>query len=130
MRPALATTTLLLSSILLPAAAYASKPADDTVAPTAFRVSTGVTAPKLIRSTDLNLPDSINAFPLPGNAQVGVAFTVDEKGVPQSVHVVKSLNPYWDSRVIDAVSRFRYTPGTVDDQTIPVDMDLTVNIAR
>jgi TonB family protein len=68
--------------------------------------------------------------PIPGDAQVGVSFTVDAKGRPQNVQVTKSLNPLWDARVVDAVREFRYRPGTVSKQPVAVDMNLTINLAR
>jgi hypothetical protein len=32
--------------------------------------------------------------------------------------------------VVDAVSKFHYRPGQIDEKPIPVDMNLTVNIVR
>jgi hypothetical protein len=122
---------ILLSSLFLPAAASASTLSDDATAPTkAPRVSTGVIAPTLLHSTTVNIPADLPADALPVNAQIGLTFVVDEKGHPQGIHVVKGLNPFWDTRVMDAVSRFQYRPGTIDETPIPVDMNLTINIAR
>jgi hypothetical protein len=123
--------TILLSSLFLPAAASASTPADDATAPTpAHRVSTGVIAPTLIHSANLSIPAGLPQEAIPFNAQIGLTFTVDEKGHPQDIHVVKGISPLWDALVTDAVSKFEFRPGTIDNQIIPVDMNLTVNIAR
>jgi hypothetical protein len=125
------TGTILLSSLFLPAAANASSASDDATAPTqAPRVSTGVTAPILLESIGLTVPAGVPAAAIPVDEQVGLSLTVDAKGNPQNIHVVKGINPFWDARIVDAVSRFHYRPGTVDQQAIPVDMNLTVNIAR
>lgn len=122
---------ILLSSLVLPAAARASQPSDDVAASTpAPRISTGVTAPTLLRSIGITLPDGLPKEAIPVDAQVGLTLTVDEKGVPQDIHVVKGINPFWDARIIEAVSRFQYRPGTIDTKPIPVDMNLTVNLAR
>jgi hypothetical protein len=124
-------STLLLSSILFPAAASASTPSDDVTAPTqAPRVSTGVTAPALLQSTYVNVPADFSNNEIPVNAQIGLTLVVDEKGRPQNIHVVKGFSPFWDSRVVDAVSKFHFRPGTIDEKAIPVDMNLTVNLAR
>lgn len=123
--------SLLLPSLFLPAAVKASQPVDDATAPTPqVRISSGVVPPALVRSSNLTIPQYVADFPLPTDAQVGLAFTVDENGHAQNVRVVKSLNPLWDARVVDAVRQFHYKPGTVDNQPIPVDMNLTVNIAH
>ncbi len=123
-------TSILLSSLTLPAAAFASTPVDDASAPTPARVSTGVVAPSILDSVSLTLPAGFTVVDLPADAQVGLSLTIDQNGHPQNIRVVKSLTPFWDARVIDAVSRFHYRAGTVDNQPTPVDLNLTVNIAR
>jgi hypothetical protein len=125
------TSGILLSSLFLPAAASASTPADDVSAPTqAPRVSTGVIEPTLLQTTEINLPDGVPADLIPANAQIGLTFVVDEKGRPVNIHVVKGFNPFWDARVVEAVSKFYYRPGTIDEKPIPIDMNLTVTLSR
>jgi Gram-negative bacterial TonB protein C-terminal len=122
---------ILLSSLFLPAAASASQPTDDAAANTqAPRVSTGLTAPTLLKSIGIDMSDGLPKDALPIDAQVGLTLTVDEKGQPQDIHVVKGINPFWDARIVEAVSKFQYHPGTIDAKPIPVDLNLIVNIAR
>lgn len=121
---------LLLPSLFLPAAAKASTPVDDATAPTPVRISTGVIPPSLMDSANLNLPSGFAGFMIPDGAEVGLTFTVNENGNPENVRVTKSYNPFWDARVVDAVRQFHYKPGTVDNQPVAVDVNLTVNIAR
>ena len=123
-------TSLMLPSLLLPAVAKASTLVDDASAPTPIRVSTGVVFPELLDTVNVAVPDAFIGLPIPADAQVGVSFTVDEKGHPQNIHVTKSLNTLWDARVVDAVREFRYRPGTVSNQPVAVDMNLTINITR
>jgi TonB family protein len=123
-------TSLMLPSLLLPAVAKASTPVNDASAPTPIRVSTGVIFPELLDSSDVTIPEPFAQQPVPGDAQVGVRFTVDLKGHPQNIQITKSLNPLWDARVIDAVREFRYRPGTVSNQPVAFDMNLTINIAH
>jgi TonB family protein len=122
--------SLLLPSLFLPAAAKASTPVDDATASTPLRVSTGVIPPALIDSVNLSVPSGFEDFFVPTGAEVGLTFTVDEKGIPQNIQVVKSYSPFWDARVVDAVRQFRYRPGSVDNQPAAVDVNLTVNIDR
>ncbi len=129
MRRILATSTLL-SSLILPAAAFASTPVDDATAPTPIRVSTGVTEPVLVNSAALALPDGYSINAIPNDAQVGLSLTIDEKGQPENIQVTKSYSPFWDARVIETVRQFHFKPGTVDNQPTPVDMNLLVNITR
>ena len=124
-------SSILLSSLLFPAAASASKPSDDASAPTqAPRVSTGVVAPVLLNTINLRSPDDLLLDTLPAGAQVGLTLTVDAKGQPQDIHVVKGIGPLWDARVVEAVSKLHYRAGTIDEQAVPMDLNLTVNIER
>jgi len=122
--------SLMLSSLFLPAAAKASTPVDDASAPTPVRVSTGVTAPVLLSSPMLSLPVGYSFDLIPEDAKVQLSLTVDEKGEPQNIRVVKSFSPFIDARVVETVSQFHFRPGTVDNQPTAVDLNLTVNVAR
>lgn len=108
----------------LPAATDASIPA------TGRRVSTGVIFPKLISGPSLRVP----VADLPAHEidaqHVVVSFRVDEKGAPQNVHLVKSVSQSVDERVLAAVREYRFEPGTLDDQKVPVDVNLVVNFEQ
>jgi TonB family protein len=124
-------STLMLSSMLLPAVAHASSSTDDVAATTSnLRVSTGVTAPVLVSAIDLSIPDGISQSFVSSDAQIGLTLTVDANGTPENIKIIKSSNPYWDAHVIDAVQKSHFRPGTMDDAAIPVDMNMTVNITR
>jgi TonB family protein len=110
--------------------AKASTPVDDATAPTPVRVSTGVTAPVLLGKPVLSLPVGYSFDLIPTDAQVQLSLTVDEKGQPQNIHIVKSFNPFVDASVMDSVSQFHFRPGTIDNQPVAVDLNLTVNVAR
>jgi TonB family protein len=124
-------STLLLATLSIPAVVKASTPVDDASAPTPnVRVSTGVIAPELLEPSQLTIPVDFSEGPIPSDAEVGLSLTVDENGRPQNVKVVRSLNPLWDARVVEAVNKAHFKPGTIDSQPIPIDLNLTVNIAR
>ena len=124
-------SSLMLSSMLIPTVAHASSSTDDaTVSTPAFRVSTGVIAPILIGNLAVQIPSGLPQSFAPMDTQVGLTLTVDESGQPQNVKVVKSSNSYWDARVVDAIQKSHFKPGKVDNTPIPVDLNLTVNIAR
>ena len=52
--------------------------------------------------------------------------TIDAKGIPRNVHVIKGLDPGLDSNAVKAVERWRYRPAIKDD--VPVSEDSTVNV--
>jgi TonB family protein len=116
----------LLSPMLFTAAAVASQPKDDASASTLVRpISTGVTAPKIVHSTDIQITPETARSIMP-NAEVVLKVNLDEQGKAQDVQVIKSANPILDAPVISAVRQFRWSPATLDKQAIPVDLTLSV----
>jgi hypothetical protein len=122
--------SLMLSSLLFPAVVKASTPVDDATAPTPVRISTGVTAPVLIGSPVLSLPQGLVFDTIPAGAQVELSLTVNAKGEPENIHVVKSFSPFIDARVVETVSQFHFRPGTIDNQPTAIELNLIVNVAR
>ena len=127
MRPILVAT--LLSSLALSASAATPKPSSDATgaAPASLVVSTGVTEAQLLRSADIYIPtDALDSHSNP--AQLVLRVSLDETGTPTGMHVVHSINPEVDSRVMKAVRSFRWRPAVLDNQTIPVDVNLIVDV--
>jgi TonB family protein len=100
---------------------------DGDLAPQTRRVSTGVTFPKLISGPKVYV--STTDFPTTNvsSHQAIVSFRVDENGNPQKVRLLKSVNQTVDSRVLAAVREYHFVPGSLDDRTVPVDVNLVVN---
>ena len=123
--------SIMLSSMLIPAVANASPSTDDVTAPTAnLRVSTGVVAPTLTQSLNIPVPDGIAQTFIPANAEVGLSFTVDSAGKASDVKITKPTNSYWDARVVEAIQNSHFRPGTIDNEPIPMDVNLTVLVTR
>ena len=124
-------SSIMLSSMLIPAVAHARSSADDVTAPTSnLRVSTGVIAPSLVGPISIQFPDYLASSFKSMDTQVGLSLTVDSNGLPQNVKVVKSSNPFLDARVVDAIQKSHFRPGNLDDTDIPVEMNLTVTVAH
>jgi Gram-negative bacterial TonB protein C-terminal len=123
------TGTLLFSSLLFTAAAYASPPSGDSSA-SARRVSTGIVPPKLLDSLSINLPDQTAGTNIPAGTQIRVAFVVDEKGQPHDIRVVQGYDLIWNARAVDAVSKLHYRPASLDNQSIPMNMNLVITLAQ
>ena len=119
----------LLSSLSLSAAAIGT-PALDASAPTSRPVSTGVTNPRLVHSQPITIPANEVAWSMAGPATMELKLKLDATGTPTAVHVTHSLNQQTDSRIINAVRQFRWTPAVLDNQAIPFDLNLIVNVQR
>ncbi len=120
--------SVVLSSLLVPAAAVASQPASDASTP-ARTLSTGVKPAKVIYSPNITLTPSEEEA-LPVNAHVVLKLNVDQTGQPQDVEVVDSLDQTLDARVQAAVRQFRFRPAMLDNQPVATDITLTVQVQR
>jgi outer membrane biosynthesis protein TonB len=122
-------STVLFSSLLFTAAAYATPPRDDAAASTR-RVSTGVTPPQLLDSLNFTGPYSFTAASVPADTQITVSFVVNEKGQPGNIQVVKGYDLFWNARAVEAVSKLHYRPASIDNQTIPMAVNMVITIAQ
>jgi hypothetical protein len=120
----------LLSSFVLTAAAATGTPANDAAASTARPVSTGVTGAQLVYSPKIEIPAEEVSSAFPNPAQVVLKVSLDETGSPKTIQVLKPLSQDIDARVVSAVKQFRWRPAVLDNQTIPVSMNLIVQVQR
>jgi len=113
----------LHSKLIQPKEFNSSEADHGTVAP--VRISTGVVAPKLISTVQIESDsDRTSAFPVERTTKV--AMTVDATGKPSDLKIVQSINPVMDQNVLAAVSKYRFTPGTLDGQPTSVPVNLEV----
>jgi len=123
-------TQVLQTSVSQPASLVAAKSSLDraSVAPAPVRISTGVTAPKILKSVEIDRQRA-TLTKIPGkDSVVVVAMTVDETGKPTNLKVVKSEDPFTDAGVLEAVSQYRFQPGTLDGRAmaLPVTIEYTI----
>jgi TonB family protein len=97
---------------------------DTHVAP--LRVSTGVVAPKLISTVQIESDFDSTPRGFTVDRKTLVEMTVDATGKPENLKVVRSLGPVMDKNVLAAVSLYRFTPGTLDGQPINIPLSLEV----
>lgn len=57
-----------------------------------------------------------------------ISLIVDAQGMPQNVHIIRSLEPSLDQKAIEAVSKYRFKPARKKDGT-PVPVMITVEVA-
>jgi TonB family protein len=115
------------TALVAPAAAPAAAPKTSTQA---VRVSTGVTAPVVVKSAPLATHPLTLDLAAQHQAEMVVDLTVNEKGEPTNVRVQKSFDPAVDAAVVDAVRQYKFRPGTLDQQPIAVDVALKVQFER
>jgi bla regulator protein blaR1 len=60
----------------------------------------------------------------------GVALIVDEKGMPQEVHVIRHFGVEFDRTAVQSVEQFRFMPATSDGKPVPASLTIEVLAAR
>jgi TonB family protein len=120
------TQTVLESKVDAPKSMAA--PAKDGVPTTALRVSTGVTAPKLISTAEISSVDALPRTFVSQDKTVVVSMIVHEDGKPSDLAIVRSVGAALDKNVLTAVSQYRFKPGTLDNQptAVPVNLEITL----
>jgi hypothetical protein len=61
---------------------------------------------------------------------VVLKLNLDETGTPNNIQVIQPITQQVDARVVAAVKQFRWRPAVLDNQTIPVDLKLVVEVQR
>jgi TonB family protein len=117
------------SSNIQPAAIAGIHSSESAAAPTAIRVSTGVKAPMLVYSADVDR-DHILEGASSGERVVRVAMTVDASGKPTNLKVVQSTDMFTDQAIVTAASQYRFKPATLDGTAVPMEMTVNFKIVN
>ncbi len=110
----------------MPAAAAAQPLTDMDVNSQPRRISTGVIGPKLLGGPKIVVSSSDFYTSDVSIEKAVVRFKVDEQGMPHNVQLIKSVNPVVDARVLAAVREYRFAPATLDEQPVPINLDLAI----
>jgi TonB family protein len=117
-------TPTLESSNVQPAAFAGIKTSDHSAAPTVVRVSSGITAPVLVYSVDVDREHIVQT----GSSEdrvVRVGMLIDASGKPTDLKVLQSADKFTDQAILTAASQYRYKPATLNGTAVP--MEMTVN---
>jgi len=117
----LAFTTAILAAAQT---APAPPPVAETPAP-GYRIGGDVTAPVLTHSVEAEFSDYARRNRICGAVLIGLI--VDANGMPQNVHVFRSLEPSLDRKAIEAIEQYRFKPAKRKDGT-PVPVRITVEV--
>lgn len=106
-----------------------------TTAPThtptvTHRITTGVIAPKIIKTVKIECSPSELAGWQNVNNQVDVALVVGEDGKAHDVRLLRSINQTIDERVLNAVKQYEFKPASLDNENISINMTLHVRFER
>ncbi len=120
----------LLSSLTLTAAAATSTTASDASASTSRPVSTGVTSAQLVYKPHISIPAAEIPLSSANPAKVVLAVKLDQTGSPTGINVLQTVSQSIDSRVVQGVRKFRWSPAVLNNHTVPSELILTVEVVR
>ena len=115
-----------LQSKLVTPNEFSSETAAATTTP--IRISTGVTAPKLIHTVSVEATSDYAVDGFLNDKTAIVLMTVDKAGVPSDLKVVKSVSPKMDKNVLAAVSQYRFKPAMLDGAPTKIQVNLEVTL--
>jgi hypothetical protein len=97
-----------------------------TTAPS--EVPDGFVAPRVLREVEITYPEDLAETDDPPGGTIVVKYTVGTDGVPHALAIERPVHPQLDALALDAVSRLRYAPATVDGQPVEVILRLSLQL--
>jgi TonB family protein len=91
------------------------------------KIGHGVSAPIVTHQVD---PDFSNVPKNQSQTAAMVNLIVDEQGVPQYVHVIRSAGAEMDAQTLITVKQYRFKPAMEDGRPVPVMLNIEVNVDR
>src|SRR5260370_36636391 len=91
----------------------------------AYRIGGGVSAPTLIFKVEPEYSEEARKAKFQGTVMLNVV--VDEKGNPRDIKVTRPLGLGLDQKAIEAVGKWKFSPGKKDGKPVPVLALVEVN---
>ena len=90
-----------------------------------YKIGADVKSPQLLTKVEPEYSEEARAALLDGSVRLSVVIGVD--GVPQDIVVVQPLGLGLDEKAVEAVSQWKFSPGTKDGGPVPVFATIVVN---
>jgi len=90
-----------------------------------YRVGNGVTPPRLLHKVEPDYSEEARAAKYQGTVLVYAEIQPD--GTAANMHIVHSLGMGLDEKAIEAISKWKFAPGTKDGVPVPVAANIEVN---
>jgi TonB family protein len=92
---------------------------------TVFNVGKGVTAPRIVHQSDPAFSDAARRARLQGT--VTLSLIVDKMGQARDIRIVSPMGMGLDRNAVEAVSKWRFNPGTKDGEPVAVPIAVEVD---
>jgi len=93
--------------------------------PGVFRIGNGVTAPAVLSKQEPSYTEDARLAKYQGTAILYLEIAPD--GLPRNIRIVRGLGFGLDEQAVDAVSRWKFKPGTKDGAAVTVAAQIEVN---
>jgi TonB family protein len=91
----------------------------------AYRIGGGVSQPTLLVKVEPEYSEEARKAKFQG--AVVLQIIVDEKGNPRDIKVIRPLGLGLDQKAIEAVEKWKFSPGKKDGKAVPVIAQIEVN---
>ena len=128
-------TSALIAFVALLATTFAAAqqptPPSDPTSPTQanepiYKIGGHISAPAVIHSVEAKYTDEARRADYQGACLISL--TVDAKGHPVNVHVVRALGMGLDEKAMEAIRQYKFRPAMKDGKTpVPVMITIEVN---
>lgn len=88
-------------------------------------VAQSTTAPTVLTRAEPAYTEEARAAKITGTVTLQVTVGVD--GTAQEIHVVKGIDPGLDLNAVEAVSKWKFKPGTKDGEPVAVRVNIEMN---
>ncbi len=100
-------------------------PAHADASGSAYRIGNGVSPPGIVYKVEPEYSEEARRMHFQGTVKLAVV--VDAEGKPRDIRVIQPLGLGLDRKAIDAVSKWRFSPGRKDGRPVPVQARIEVN---
>jgi TonB family protein len=97
------------------------------VADQVYRVGGDVKPPRVLQRVDPRYPPAMIAAKL--GATVTARCTIDRNGAVRDIDIIQSTFPAFNPAVVEAMSRWRFAPGSLNGNAVDTVFELTVRFA-
>ena len=91
----------------------------------AYRIGGGVSQPKILSKIEPEYSEEARKAKFQG--AVVLQIVVDEKGNPRDIKIIRPLGLGLDQKAIEAVEKWKFSPGLKDGKPVPVYAQIEVN---
>lgn len=92
-----------------------------------YQIGPGVSPPKLLHAVDPEYPPTERKKGKKSGGICLVTMIVDTDGIPQNVHMARSLSTKFDESAMAAVRQYRFQPAIYQGKPVPVKISVEVN---